>query len=116
MKNTASARLSFNGCAALCAPGALLTLREELSANVTQLGRDHPRVISLCNEIGSLLDSQVLYAASESIDRPFIVLTETKSSYRHIPVWARYSPHCMDPACPSPNVSRGGNRVQRIVD
>ena len=27
------------------------------------------------------------------IDRPFIVLTETKSSYRHIPVWARYSPH-----------------------
>jgi hypothetical protein len=58
MKNTASARLSFNGCAALCAPGALLTLREELSANVTQLGRDHPRVISLCNEIGSLLDSQ----------------------------------------------------------
>ena len=28
-----------------------------------------------------------------AIDRPFIVLTETKSSYRHIPVWARYSPH-----------------------
>ena len=27
-----------------------------------------------------------------SIDRPFIVLTETKSSNRHIPVWARYSP------------------------
>jgi hypothetical protein len=26
-------------------------------------------------------------------DRPFIVLTETKSSYHHIPVWARYSPH-----------------------
>jgi hypothetical protein len=26
-----------------------------------------------------------------TIDRPFIVLTETKSSYRHIPVWARYS-------------------------
>jgi hypothetical protein len=25
-------------------------------------------------------------------DRPFIVLTETKSSYRHIPVWARCSP------------------------
>ena len=24
---------------------------------------------------------------------PFIVLTETKSSYSHIPVWARYSPH-----------------------
>ena len=28
-----------------------------------------------------------------SIDRPFIVLTETKPSKRHIPVWARYSPH-----------------------
>jgi hypothetical protein len=27
-----------------------------------------------------------------SIDRPFIVLTETKPSKRHIPVWARYSP------------------------
>ena len=26
-------------------------------------------------------------------DRPFIVLTETKLSKRHIPVWARYSPH-----------------------
>jgi hypothetical protein len=26
------------------------------------------------------------------IDRPFIVLTETKFSKRHIPVWARYSP------------------------
>jgi hypothetical protein len=25
-------------------------------------------------------------------DRPFIVLTETKTSNRHIPVWARYSP------------------------
>ena len=29
----------------------------------------------------------------DRIDRPFIVLTETKSSYLHIPVWARYSPH-----------------------
>ena len=26
------------------------------------------------------------------IDRPFIVLAETKPSKRHIPVWARYSP------------------------
>ena len=26
-------------------------------------------------------------------DDPFIVLTETKFSYRYIPVWARYSPH-----------------------
>ena len=26
-----------------------------------------------------------------SIDRPFIVLAETKPSKRHIPVWARYS-------------------------
>jgi hypothetical protein len=25
-------------------------------------------------------------------DRPFIVLSETKLSKRHIPVWARYSP------------------------
>ena len=35
-----------------------------------------------------------------SIDRPFIVLAETKPSKRHIPVWARYSPlsdsrHCV---------------------
>jgi hypothetical protein len=29
----------------------------------------------------------------ESINQPFIVLTETKFSYRYIPVWARYSPH-----------------------
>ena len=28
-----------------------------------------------------------------SINQPFIVLTETKFSYRYIPVWARYSPH-----------------------
>ena len=27
------------------------------------------------------------------IDRPFIVLTETKFSFRCIPVWDRYSPH-----------------------
>ena len=27
-----------------------------------------------------------------SINQPFIVLTETKFSYRYIPVWARYSP------------------------
>ena len=26
-------------------------------------------------------------------NQPFIVLTETKFSYRYIPVWARYSPH-----------------------
>jgi hypothetical protein len=30
--------------------------------------------------------------ASHDDDRPFIVLTETKLSKRHIPVWARYSP------------------------
>jgi hypothetical protein len=28
-----------------------------------------------------------------SINQPFIVLTETKFSYRYISVWARYSPH-----------------------
>jgi hypothetical protein len=32
-------------------------------------------------------------SAGSSIDRLFIVLTDTKSSNRHIPVWARYSPH-----------------------
>ncbi len=32
------------------------------------------------------------YQNALSIDRPFIVLTETKPSKRHIPVWARYSP------------------------
>ena len=31
-------------------------------------------------------------AAGKYDDRPFIVLTETKPSKRHIPVWARYSP------------------------
>jgi hypothetical protein len=31
-------------------------------------------------------------AFSHMIDRPFIVLAETKPSKRHIPVWARYSP------------------------
>jgi hypothetical protein len=31
---------------------------------------------------------------NQSINQPFIVLTETKFSYRHIPVWARYSPQC----------------------
>jgi hypothetical protein len=31
--------------------------------------------------------------SGESINQPFIVLTETKFSYRYIPVWARYSPH-----------------------
>jgi hypothetical protein len=30
--------------------------------------------------------------SSQDDDRPFIVLTETKLSKRHIPVWARYSP------------------------
>jgi hypothetical protein len=30
--------------------------------------------------------------AVPAIDRPLIVLTETKLSKRHIPVWAQYSP------------------------
>ena len=30
---------------------------------------------------------------TRKINQPFIVLTETKFSYRYIPVWARYSPH-----------------------
>jgi hypothetical protein len=33
-----------------------------------------------------------LVGDGEGDDRPFIVLTETKLSKRHIPVWARYSP------------------------
>ena len=36
--------------------------------------------------------ADLLEAALSSVDRPFIVLTETKFSKRHIPVWARYSP------------------------
>ena len=35
-------------------------------------------------------------------DRPFIVLTETKPSKRHIPVWARYSPLTMTVAARGP--------------
>ena len=44
----------------------------------------------LCCLFSQFTDSQVkrtLGAWLGSIDRPFIVLTETKSSYRHIPVW-----------------------------
>ena len=33
------------------------------------------------------------HSIAHSINQPFIVLTETKFSYRYIPVWARYSPH-----------------------
>jgi hypothetical protein len=36
-----------------------------------------------------MLCSRLLYLNNQ----PFIVLTETKFSYRYIPVWARYSPH-----------------------
>ncbi len=39
------------------------------------------------------LQAQVTSVVLFNDDDPFIVLTETKSSYRHIPVWARYSPH-----------------------
>jgi HSP90 family molecular chaperone len=41
------------------------------------------------------LRTQILGTAEGlvSINQPFIVLTETKFSYRYIPVWARYSPH-----------------------
>ena len=45
---------------------------------------------------GSLSDRSIFLVGhvceAVSIDRPFIVLTETKPSKRHIPVWARYSP------------------------
>jgi hypothetical protein len=33
-----------------------------------------------------------VFERSTGDDRPFIVLAETKTSKRHIPVWARYSP------------------------
>jgi hypothetical protein len=36
---------------------------------------------------------ELVASAAPPIDRPFIVLTETKPIYPHIPVWARYSPH-----------------------
>ena len=35
--------------------------------------------------------AELIDGVLESDDRPFIVLTETKPSKRHIPVWARYS-------------------------
>ena len=39
-------------------------------------------------------NTNLLHSAAARVvdDRPFIVLTETKTSNRHIPVWARYSP------------------------
>jgi hypothetical protein len=51
------------------------------------------KIHHVCLRDGSLRDACRKIPARKSIDRPFIVLTETKSSYRHIPVWARYSPH-----------------------
>jgi hypothetical protein len=39
------------------------------------------------------LDTASQKREERSINQPFIVLTETKFSYRYIPVWARYSPH-----------------------
>jgi len=45
-------------------------------------------VVHRKNSAGALLLQRLLRA----IDRPFIVLAETKPSKRHIPVWARYSP------------------------
>jgi len=58
----------------------------------------HDHVFYLLNKIGAEL---LVYLEEGtyhkrlfrgSIDRPFIVLAETKPSKRHIPVWARYSP------------------------
>jgi len=56
--------------------------------------------------------------SSASIDRPFIVLTETKSSNRHIPVWARYSPHFKQRMmtrlknCSGPQMALAGIKLQ----
>ena len=45
-------------------------------------------------EPGTLTQGAPVFpGSSRSIDRPFIVLTETKFSNHHIPVWAQYSPH-----------------------
>jgi hypothetical protein len=38
------------------------------------------------------VDAAVLERNVPVDDQPFIVLTETKTSNRYIPVWARYSP------------------------
>ena len=54
------------------------------------------RIQPTCNH--PILDRRLRWAERECFstsyddDRPFIVLTETKLSKRHIPVWARYSP------------------------
>jgi hypothetical protein len=64
------------------------SLRPELSVIARTL-----QATSLEADLLYLCDSEaVLNKVSRSIDRPFIVLAETKPSKRHIPVWARYSP------------------------
>ena len=59
---------------------------------ITTTGCNHPDVAASYNGIGNVYYSQGQYERA-SINQPFIVLTETKFSYRYIPVWARYSPH-----------------------
>jgi hypothetical protein len=51
-------------------------------------------LVFLCGGRYSLGGGVPLFILGSSFgdDRPFIVLTETKTSNRHIPVWARYSP------------------------
>ena len=49
------------------------------------------RVVELLDH--GLLSVREYELLKQSINQPFIVLTETKFSYCHIPVWARYSPH-----------------------
>ena len=46
------------------------------------------------NEVDAELDHAAAQATRTAVDdRSFIVLTETKFSFRCIPVWDRYSPH-----------------------
>ena len=53
-------------------------------------------VISIASSADAMqrdeLERRVVELETQLFVRPFIVLTETKFSKRHIPVWARYSP------------------------
>ena len=56
---------------------------------------NRPPVVSMIKILpsGIMPTCRILWCLTLSINQPFIVLTETKFSYRYIPVWARYSPH-----------------------
>ena len=71
---------SFNGSSFDAHDGPVRCCRAVPRSNDCQTVADTRRVVGSC---------------WLSINQPFIVLTETKFSYRYIPVWApsRYSPH-----------------------